>query len=414
MKISIRKIKFLMLSVFAIVPLFRPRVLNLHNGASRVFYTMQCLLVCAVVLLLVFRIYKKGVKAAFSPISYIVILYKLFEAIAIYKNSLFSISVFVNEWQLIAATVFADYLLKEAAEEYLGFLSFYSGLLVLINNISFFMGSSNFTDATGNVIYFWSTRNHLASLFFIAFISAILIYGIKRTRITFFWSLFVILNVIFGTLLFNSSTTIVGLVVLLVLYIFFKKKSILYRPVLYFWGCIGLNIAIVIFRIQELFAWLIEGWLHKSLSFTGRTSIWDTALLYIYNSPIWGYGESAIFNFSFAKTEIVAHNQFLDIAIVCGIPGLILFGIILYITFKKLSTYKDSFVSRLIVCALLGYMVMTITESPNPYQPWFIMFAMAYRVPEIDKLYTCVTYSISGNLIIRRKIKKGNLSVFNQ
>lgn len=409
MKISSKKIKYIFLSVLSIILLFRPRVLALYSGISTLFYSMQFLLVLAMVFLMVRQILKKGLKKSFSPISYLVIVYKLYEMVAASINGVFEISTIVNAGVIISATVFADYLLTKAPEEYLGVLSLYTGLLVFVNNMSFFtMGSSSFTDATGNYIYFWSTRNHLSSLFFITFISSILFYGIKRTNPAHLWCMFTVVNVFWGTIMFNSSTTIVGVTVLLILYFLFKKRNVLYRPVLWFFGGVGLNITIVMFRIQEVFAWLIENLLHKTVTLSGRTSIWDIALLYIYRSPIWGYGESSILSFSFAKTEIPAHNQFLDIAIICGIPGVILFGIILFVTFRKLGSYKESFVSRLITCALLGYIVMSISESPNPYQPWFILFAVAFRTPEIERLYTNVAYKLTREFKLRKKITRNS------
>lgn len=409
LKIKKKRFYYILLSAFLIIPLFRPRTLNLYKSLSKLFYGSQCLLVFSLIALIIVRVYKKGLKQAFSPVSYLVIIYKIYESMAIYVNGMFEITTIVNAAIIIASTVFADYLLSIAPEEYLGILTIYTGFLVFINNLSFFsMGSSSFTDATGNYIYFWSTRNHLSSLFFITFVSAILFYGIKRTKVIQFWCIFTIVNVLWGTIMFKSATTIVGIAVLFLLYLLYRRKSALYRPVIWFFGGIGLNAAVVIFRVQELFAWIIVNLLHRNLTLTYRTFIWDTALLYILQRPIWGYGVSPIFSFSFAGSEIPAHNQFLDIAIVCGIPGMILFGIILFSVFQKLGTFKESLISRLVACALFGYILMSIAESPNPYQPWFILFAVAYRVPEIDNIYKNVSYKFTKDLKIHRQITQGS------
>lgn len=406
---------YTLVSILVIIPLFRPRMLELYDGLNTLFFGVQCLLVMAMAFLFTVRLLKKGFKDAFLPVSYLVILFKLYELAAAYKNGIFDIATIINSGIIIAATVFADYLLGRVPKTFLSVLSLYTGLLVFINNISFFTtGSRTFTDATGNFIYFWSTKNHLSSLFFISFISAILFYGTKRTRFAHVWCFFSIINVIWGTIMFNSSTTVVGVAVLLVLYVLFKRKNILYKPVLWFWGGIALNIAIVIFRIQEAFVWLIEDVLNKNINLSGRTVIWDAALLYIIRNPIWGYGQSSVFSFAFASSEIPAHNQFLDIAIVCGIPGMILFGIVLFAVFRKLGKYRESFVSRLVACTLLGYIVMSIAESPNPYQPWFILFAIAYRVPEIDRVYKNVTYRLTKDLKVKRRVSTGSLQLGNR
>lgn len=411
MRIKNMRLFYLAISILVIIPLFRPRAIEMYGSLNNLFFALQLLLVIAMAFLFVARLLQKGLKSAFSPVTYLVIIYKLYEMATAYKNGIFDISTIVNAGIIVASTVYADFLLKKAPATFLCVLSLYTGLLVFINNISFFvMGSSQFTDATGNYIYFWSTKNHLSSLFFITFISAILYLGIKRKRFAQLWCLFSIANVIWGTIMFNSSTTIVGVAVLLILYVLFKKKSALYKPVFWFFAGVLLNFAIVIFRIQDAFVWLIEDILNKSINLTGRTLIWDAALLYIARSPIWGYGQSSVFSFAFASSEIPAHNQFLDIAVVCGIPGLILFGVVLFAVFRKLGKFRKSFVSRLVACTLLGYIIMSIAESPNPYQPWFILFAVAYRVPEIDRLYQNVNYKITRELKIRRRVTRGSLS----
>lgn len=397
--------------LYVTIMFFRPRSIELYQIISHLFYLGQCILTFALIGYVGYRILRRGIKRAFSPVCYLVMLYKGYETFAIYSNGLFEISTFINACVLIAATVFTESFLEKSPKLYLTILSVYTGILVWINNLSYFVvGSSSYTDATGNYIYFWSTKNHLSSLFFCAFLASLLMNGLNRTKLSWLWNIFVFINIMWGTIVFDSATTIVGIVVLLALYVLFKRKNVLYRPVAWFFGGLGVHVAIVIFRVQETFSWIIEHLLNKTLSFSGRTEIWDMALYYIYRKPLLGYGASSVFNFSYANATIPAHNQLLDIAVVCGIPGLIIFFVILLIIFLKLNKYKESIVARMVTCALLGYLVMMITESPNPNQAWFIIFGLIYRVPDIDRLFTYVEYSLNNKLVLRRKKFRGNLN----
>ena len=405
-KINIQKYA---LSFAIIVPLFRPRSITQFGSIERVFYFGQVLLACALISYILVRLLKKGTKA-FSTIGFIVIIYKLWETFAIFYNGFGNLSTIVNASMIVGATLFTEYMISKAPLEYFGVLSLYTGVLVLINNISYFIdGFSQLTDATGNIVYFWQTRNHLASLYFITLISSFIINGIKRTKIFSYWNLFVLFNVLWGTIEFQSATLAVGIVVYLILYFLFKKRTILYRPITYYLGGLGLHVAIVIFRIQEVFSYIIENLLQRTLTMSGRTAIWDASFIYILRRPFMGSGQSSVFSFSVAASEIPAHNQFLDIAIICGIPGLILFLILLFIAFLQLKNYKESVIARIVCCSLLAYIVMSITESPNPYQPWFILLGLIPHIQDLDGKFIYIKYKLTrrGTLICTRE--RGNM-----
>ena len=402
-------IRFYGLSFAIVIILFRPRSINQYGSLDQLFFMGQLLFAFALFAVAFFQLVQKKEKA-FSLIGWLVILYKLWETVAIYINGHGDLSTIIAAANIIGATLFTELMLKRAPIEYLSTLSFYSGTMIFLNNMSYFYGGfGEVTDATGNVVYFWSTRNHLSSLFFIALIASFIINGIKRTRASTLWNLFVALNVVWGTITFQSATTIVGIASYLVMYYLFKKRTVLYQPVKLFFVGIGLNIAIVIFRIQQIFIFLIENLLNRTLTMSGRTLIWDTALLYIIRQPFWGYGQSSLFSFDFAATEIPAHNQFLDIAIICGIPGMLLFMATLFVAFRALRNYKNSLIARIICCSLLAYIIMTITESPSPYQPWFILLGMVSLIPELENQYTYIVYRLTGFGILTRTRMKGNI-----
>ncbi len=52
---------------------------------------------------------------------------------------------------------------------------------------------------------------------------------------------------------------------------------------------------IVLLRRQELFATLITNIIGKDVTFTGRTDLWDMAIMHFLRNPIWGYGITGTF-----------------------------------------------------------------------------------------------------------------------
>lgn len=86
-----------------------------------------------------------------------------------------------------------------------------------------------------------------------------------------------------------SATSIVGLFVILAVVLLDK-----FNVRLTIWQGLVLSLiiffAIIIFRYQALFSDFIQNFLQRDVTFTGRTTIWDKAIAYIKQKPIFGYG----------------------------------------------------------------------------------------------------------------------------
>ncbi|WP_455617998.1 O-antigen ligase family protein [Eisenbergiella sp.] len=89
-----------------------------------------------------------------------------------------------------------------------------------------------------------------------------------------------------------SGTGIIGLTLMIGYVYFFKRGKI--SKIINYWVCFGIGIAtffgIVVFRITDYFSDFIVDVLGKDITFTGRTLLWDQAMLLIAKKPLWGYG----------------------------------------------------------------------------------------------------------------------------
>ena len=87
----------------------------------------------------------------------------------------------------------------------------------------------------------------------------------------------------------------------------------------------GAFFAIVIFRMQDRFAFLIEGILGRSITFTDRTYIWDQAMNLLHgNHLLVGYGGSYLANGVNVSGKLFqhAHNEILNIMLLGGLLSL--------------------------------------------------------------------------------------------
>ena len=139
-------------------------------------------------------------------------------------------------------------------------------------------------------------------------------------------------------------------------------------------------LAIVIFRIQNIFSFLIVDILHKSLTLSDRTYIWDAAIGSILSHPILGTGitdslsGNVHLKLSYLVKDIFAHDLYLDYLLMGGIPALCIFVCIL-ISVKK--SY-DSFLNKkntLIWWGIVVYLFASIVEIYTTNFCLFLMFA---------------------------------------
>ncbi len=149
-------------------------------------------------------------------------------------------------------------------------------------------------------------------------------------------------------LIFTQSKTAIGIlpVVLIVSAVLARTR----RPVMGIAIAISVMVMINLFSVGSIYFEPIHDMIASILpdpSFTGRTEIWQFALQHLAERPITGYGISAFWGTeqvvyglsgdNWANIAVNAHNGYLDIALIIGIPGLAL--VIAWIVVLTLADY---------------------------------------------------------------------------
>lgn len=193
----------------------------------------------------------------------------------------------------------------------------------------------------------------------------------------------------------SQGTSAGGLVAGCILYVlyFFIPTKIKTSGLISFYNAIQLNAAIfllfIIFRLQNLFSWFIEGVLNKDLTFTGRTNIWDNALLLLRESPIFGLGfdPPAVMANKLGNIAAVftTHNTFIDILYHGGLIAIILLLLSLYLIHKNMKQYYNTKISSLISYTVCVFFIMAQFEGFSGV-PMFILLAFAWNTPRITNL----------------------------
>ena len=217
----------------------------------------------------------------------------------------------------------------------------------------------------------------------------------------------------------GASLVIVAIVYLLLLFKF-KDNTNVFNMRNYFIVNVVLFFVLVVFRLQELFDYLIVVVLQKDLTMTGRVYTWSRAIDFILKNPIFGYGiEEQSYRASkmalrqyfavSARSAIFpglhANNRFLETAYRGGIILLVIYIAMLLIVVKKLMKNKKLSSAKILAVVLFAYLTGMLTEFYRLSYMFFPMMVMAENIELIEESIKSYSkaYSAPG---LRFKLKR--------
>lgn len=306
-----------------------------------------------------------------------IIIYMMLYLIILFFASVFngqSISQILNYLiTIISLCLITDYGVRNHTKEYLTALATILNFLMIINFITIILYPNGmYINSTGykqNWILGYK-NSHILYLLPCVVVNFILSFK-NRGKLNI--KSYIIFAICFISILsVNSSTGIVGFLIIL-LYLIFKKVvdkvniingySSLFIYLLSF-------VSIMILKVQNLFKFLIVDILKKDLTFTGRTYIWDSVLKSIKIHPLIGYGNVT---YQYNKYIFTTHNTILDILYKTGILGFVTYILILFETSKTLYNNRNDKTSKFLTVVLLSYFIIMLTEAYNISYYFFIL-----------------------------------------
>lgn len=140
-----------------------------------------------------------------------------------------------------------------------------------------------------------------------------------------------------------------------------------------------LEVGIVFVRIQSVFSFLIVNILHRNLSFTGRTALWDYYINQFIEENVF---QKLIGNLGITDMHTNSHNMFLGLLAFTGIIGAFLFFFLLFLSAGKLmrkrKTDSARFISLIIFSFLINSLAMEFYLQP------MLVFYIGYRIDRIE------------------------------
>lgn len=297
----------------------------------------------------------------------------------------------------LAIIIFSDTELSKRPDEFITSAAIILGAYVLINFVTIvlfpngFYVVANYIKINGITMirdlvpcYFLGFRNVMFTTILPAIVLNIISWDISRKKINIF-SLTVILAGISSFFILWSATSIMVSIIFIITYSVSKKidnRTII--NAIYFL-CFIFFITIVIFRLQDALSFIIVNILHKDLTFTNRTGIWDNAIMLIKQNPVLGYGYMEHEFYVNAIGASHAHDYYLDVWMRGGVLALLAFLAMIKKCGSTLACSGKGSSQRALIAMLAALLFAFETESylSSSYLFIFIplsIYLLNYRV----------------------------------
>lgn len=146
-------------------------------------------------------------------------------------------------------------------------------------------------------------------------------------------------------------------------------------------GSILADIAIVHARIINLFSFFIVGVLHKDLTLSKRTEVWDIVTKKISDSPLIGTGiqnlENSGITLNSSKQLSNAHNGLMDVCYKGGLPSLFALVALIALSIKPLFENKGNAAVRFLLGATIGCFFIEAIVSDVWYPQFFLLLYLS-------------------------------------
>lgn len=179
-------------------------------------------------------------------------------------------------------------------------------------------------------------------------------------------------------IVFSVASSIVGqsstglFVYLLFLVILYTRVGI--TPAKTFVAAGACFVAFVLLRLQYLFSWVITSVMNKSLSFTGRTEIWDMVIEAIGNNLVFGVGvnKTDVIGFLFQNGMYHGHDLYLYLTYQGGLLCVFCLVVLVVVIIQAIRSVADKQACFVIAAALACYAFYSVFDYS--YLPHMVLF----------------------------------------
>lgn len=381
LKIDLKKtetkpmIKLLLL----LIPFFKPDIVVSFPKINIIFYGY--LLVSLIIIIFT---YIKG--NYISKFSLIYICYYIITLFSTLINDGNLLKMNVDSLQNLGIILLIEMNLKGNKECFFKSLSFIFWILTIMNTISIFMfpNGIKITDITNTPIYLLGIDNRFAFVYLPGLCVITLKDMITKNKITFYTILYLAITY-FTFIYFWSAGALLAETLLIIFYFIIFKTKIKINPKNFLLYDLIAFFGIVIFRMQNIFKYLIVDILKKDLTLSSRTLLWDKAINIIKDNYLIGIGVQKYTYILEKISAYHAHSYFLNIILQSGLVGFVLFIILIYMSLNNLNKFKNNRCSKIIAFTIFTMLIMLLVDTFDITCNMIMLLSLGYCVKEIVK-----------------------------
>lgn len=142
-------------------------------------------------------------------------------------------------------------------------------------------------------------------------------------------------------------------------------------------------VGLVVLRVQNVFGFIIEPILHRTVTLTGRTDLWDAAFSHLSNLHLlYGYGTGYMWNTLLLNgtPEKHAHNDALHLLMLGGVGALVALALAVLLSVRRLYIERCDAVAIGLSIGLSGFFLVSIVEVAA-CPGFFFLLAVSYYYP---------------------------------
>lgn len=377
-----RLLKYKWFTMLLLIPLFEPAYLASIQNIHAIYKYGR--IVVAIIITCLYIVEKRK-----SPFIAAVVLYNLALLISTLVNNGSMSEWFSSISYILTICMVVEIISRENAVLVLQILYYLLGLLTYLNFVFLLIYPHGMfvTSMYHDWGHFLANKNSLGG-FLIPEIAIAALYSTARYgKLTLSVKLLIV-TCFLSLVLVWSGTSLVGFVIgLLFLLLIYRKnisKYISFRA--YMTVFVLLFVGIVILRVQNWFSFLIEQVLHKDLTLTGRTIIWDHSFNMINNSLLLGYGfQEQLLYVRYGELYYTGHNQLLQNMLKGGLVSTVFFVLIILLCGHRLMKCKKHDFASIISVFIFDFLVMMLTDDYGNALLFFVLLTIGYHLPAILK-----------------------------
>ncbi|MDT2370758.1 O-antigen ligase family protein [Enterococcus faecium] len=331
-------------------------------------------------------------KKKLSAMTIVLIILSVWMIITTYVNKpdAFTIVVF-NSVRVIAICLLFEYYQRNINILLKGCSNFFY-LMVFINFITVIVTYPNgiYTRTDGRAGYFMGFRNAFILYFLPALLFALLEFSKKKGYKKFY--LIYVLCII-PIILEKSTTTLIALIIMFFVFLLIqfrdraKSTTKIKRFPLITTLLIYLVLNIIILSSSFIanipfVKYIIENIMGKTLNFTGRTIIWQTAFKMIANKPWMGYGIGN--NVLYFNDYWYGHNEIVEYMLEGGLIALAIFALLWILIIYKLKKNNNNIINKSMYIILISVLTFFLTEA-STLQHFIIIYLIGFNLEDYLK-----------------------------